>query len=622
MLLIAIILVVLVTSISFTNFWQNLEFKVRDIFFMFRGKQPVSDNIVLVQISDDTFNSLDTNWPFSREYHARLIENLERAGAKQIIFDITLSESSTVAADSLLAAAASSYGNVVFAGKIVHKKDALFQKKQILKPTASILGDSDKWGIVNIPMDTDGFVRRYQLFDKIGSKTQYSLGVVAKAVINSDKNWRSSLANRSRYFELRNLFIPKASSKTTFINYYGPAGTFQYYDYADVLDDNKFELPVLDLNRFEQLNKDEVFKDKIVIVGATVEELHDYFNTPFLTDNNKMTPGIEIHANFLEMLQNDEFLKELHFIKFVFAMFVLAVLLMLVNLILKPLPSLIINLLLIAVSLFVTYNLFVQNNLIMPILQIPLMIILVFIVCLVLHYFKVSRERNFIRNAFSKYMAPELVYELVKNPAKLEYGGKQKEITVLFTDIRSFTSYAEKHNPKETTDILREYLNEITAIIKQNKGIVDKYVGDEVVSLFGIPLELPDHAFWACKAALEIREKVLELQQKWQAKKRDIIEIGSGINSGFAIVGNLGSDAIFDYTAIGDTVNVGSRLEELNKAYETHNNIIISEDTYKMVKESIIAEFIEEVTVRGRKKPVAIYQLVGIKKELKKEKTL
>jgi adenylate cyclase len=258
----------------------------------------------------------------------------------------------------------------------------------------------------------------------------------------------------------------------------------------------------------------------------------------------------------------------------------------------------------------------------MPILQIPLMIILVFIVCLVLHYFKVSRERNFIRNAFSKYMAPELVYELVKNPAKLEYGGKQKEITVLFTDIRSFTSYAEKHNPKETTDILREYLNEITAIIKQNKGIVDKYVGDEVVSLFGIPLELPDHAFWACKAALEIREKVLELQQKWQAKKRDIIEIGSGINSGFAIVGNLGSDAIFDYTAIGDTVNVGSRLEELNKAYETHNNIIISEDTYKMVKESIIAEFIEEVTVRGRKKPVAIYQLVGIKKELKKEKTL
>ncbi|MDN5354960.1 MAG: adenylate cyclase [Candidatus Cloacimonadota bacterium] len=614
----AILLVVLVILFSSTSFWQNMEYRARDLFFMFRGERATSEEIVLVEISDDTINSLGKKWPFPQKYHAKVIDNLFKAGAKQVIFEVTLSAKSTNKQDSLLVAA-SKHRNVVFAGKLLPNLTEKKGNKQVLKPTSAILQTTSQWGLANIPIDTDGFVRRYQLYEKIAGKNYYSLGVVARAGINGNENWRQNINDRSRYFELDNIFIPKATSQTAYINYFGPAGTFPYYDYADVIDDADFKLPVLDTNKYEQLKKDEVFKDKIVIVGVTAEELNDYFNTPFLTDNNKMTPGIEIHANFLEMVNQEKFLKELHFIKFVFVMFVLAVLLMLVNRILKPLPSLIVNLVLIAVSFFVIYNLFVQSNLIIPILPIPVLIVLIYIVCLVVHYFKVNREKAFIRAAFSKNMAPELVEELGKNPSKLELGGQQKEITVLFTNIRSFTSYAEKHNPKETTGILREYLNEITAIIKLNKGIVDKYVGDEVVSLFGIPLDLPDHAFWACKAALEIREKVLELQQKWQAKKLDIIEIGSGINSGFAIVGNLGSDTIFDYTAIGDTVSVGSRLEELNKVYETHNNIIISEATYEMVKDRIIAEFIEEVTVQGRNKPVAIYQLIGIKKELKKE---
>ncbi|MDY6914911.1 MAG: adenylate/guanylate cyclase domain-containing protein [Candidatus Cloacimonadota bacterium] len=615
----AIILTAIVIVISFLDIWQNIEYKAQDMFFMFRGQQEISEKVVLIEISDDTFSSLQHQWPFPREYYAKLIDNLNKAGAKQIIFDITFSEDSEAISDSMLAEAAIKHGNVIFAGKIVQNDSQFFTKKQVVKPVVATSQQEIKWGIVNIPMDTDGFVRRYQLFEKIGTQKLYSLGVVAKATLSNEKNWQQDVVDRSRYFALKNTFIPKATSKTAFINYYGPAGTFKYYDFADVLDDKDFKLPNLDLDSFEQMQKDGIFEDKIVIVGTTSEELHDYFNTPFLTDNNKMTPRIEIHANFVEMLHNEDFLQEQHFVKFILILFILTIMILFINLVLKPLASLILDVILILVSIFIIYSLFVNQNLIMPILQIPLLIIIILIVGIVIHYLKVKRERAFIKNAFSKYMAPELVNELVKKPEKLEYSGKERELSVLFTNIRSFTSYAEKHNPKETTQILREYLNTITSIIKENKGIVDKYVGDEVVSLFGVPLDLPDHAFWACKAALEIREKVTELQQKWKTQRKDIIEIGCGINSGLAIVGNLGSDEIFDYTAIGDTINVGSRIEELNKTYETDNNIIISENTYKLVKDRIIAEFIEEVTVRGRSKPVAVYQLVGIKKELRKK---
>jgi adenylate cyclase len=149
-------------------------------------------------------------------------------------------------------------------------------------------------------------------------------------------------------------------------------------------------------------------------------------------------------------------------------------------------------------------------------------------------------------------------------------------------------------------------------IIKQNKGTIDKFMGDEIIALFGAPLEMDDHAFWACKAALEMQEKLSFLQKKWQRERKDIFEIGIGINSGIMTVGNLGSDQIFDFTAIGDNMNIGARLENLTRTYPTKHNIIISEMTVNSTKNKIVVKFIEEVNVKGKLSKIKIFELLDL----------
>ena len=232
---------------------------------------------------------------------------------------------------------------------------------------------------------------------------------------------------------------------------------------------------------------------------------------------------------------------------------------------------------------------------------------------LVLQYIQTVKERKFIKQAFGQYIAPELVEELIKDPKKLEYGGVQKEVTVLYSDIVSFTPYTESHTPKETVDILREYLTEMVDIITENKGTLDKFVGDEIVAMFGAPVDLEDHAFYACKTAMEMRHRMTELHEKWESENRDPFEIGIGINTGVVTIGNLGSEQIFDYTAIGDNMNAGARIEALTRDYETKNNIIISDSTYKQVIDKVEAKYIDDATVKGKKIVIRIHELLSIK---------
>jgi adenylate cyclase len=209
-------------------------------------------------------------------------------------------------------------------------------------------------------------------------------------------------------------------------------------------------------------------------------------------------------------------------------------------------------------------------------------------------------------------MAPELVNQLLLDPKKLKYGGSLQELTVLFSDIRSFTTYSESHTPEETVNILHEYLTEMVSIIIKNQGILDKFVGDEVMALFGTPIPLPNHALNACKVALEMRARLTEMQEQWLSEGRQPFEIGIGVNTGFAVVGNLGSEQIFDFTAIGDTINLGARLEAINKEYNTEKKIIISEFTLEHVKDLVEVNYLDSVTVKGKTKPVKIYELKGL----------
>ncbi len=610
------IIFVILRILFITNVWHNIEHKANDVFFVLRGEKEISGDIVIVEIGDDTFNTLNERWPFPREYHSKLIENLEMAGASQIIFDIEFTERTNIDADSKLAATIAKYDNIILSGKLIRTQYNDSVREQLLSPIPILTQTGTKWGTVNISADLDGFVRRYELFQKRAKEIKLSIGAIAMAHHYHLSTLSGDIQNFPKFFKIGNNNIPKVTSKSTLINYYGPARTFDTYDYADVIDDSTFtthfekELET-DLDQYYQLT--EKFKNKIVLIGLTSVEFHDTHHTPFFSENNELTPGVEIHANFIETVLRSDYLYEYPIIPYLLLFFIVTLLLSILNSSIRPSISVFINIGLIIGFIWLSYFLFSSKQILVPILEIPILIIIVYIIGLVLQYVQTLRERKFIQEAFGQYIAPELVEELVKDPKKLEYGGVQKELTMLYADLISFTPYTESHTPKETVNILREYLTEMVNIITENKGTLDKFVGDEIVALFGAPVDLEDHAFYACKAALEMRERMDELHKKWEADNKDPLEMGIGINTGVVTVGNLGSEQIFDYTAIGDNMNAGARIESLTRDYETKNNIIISDSTNEQVKDKVETKFIDDATVKGKKIIIRIHELISIK---------
>ena len=227
--------------------------------------------------------------------------------------------------------------------------------------------------------------------------------------------------------------------------------------------------------------------------------------------------------------------------------------------------------------------------------------------------FTEERQRLWIKGAFQRFVSPEVVEQLVVNPAALQFGGEVRNLTVLFTDIRDFTTYTERHPPQEVVHILREYLTTMADQVIANQGTLDKFIGDAVMAIFGAPVPYPDHAEKACRAALAMIDELDKLQAKWASEDREPFRMGIGINTAEMVVGNLGSEQLFDYTVVGDGVNLGARLESLNKEYQTKRHIIISESTYEAAKDAIEVRRLGEVLVKGKTRPVVIYELIGLR---------
>jgi adenylate cyclase len=227
-------------------------------------------------------------------------------------------------------------------------------------------------------------------------------------------------------------------------------------------------------------------------------------------------------------------------------------------------------------------------------------------------FFTEERRARDIRRMFSSYVSKRIVDELIKDPSKAKLGGDRKEITVLFSDIRGFTSFSEKHQPEEVVKLLNEYLGAMTEIVFAHEGTLDKFVGDAIMALWGAPVGQPDHAERAVRCALAMIERLEQLQAKWRSEGKYAIDIGIGINTGDMVVGNMGAEGKkMDYTVIGDNVNLGARLEGLTRQYNNH--IIISEFTYEKVKHLARVNELGSVTVKGKQQPVVIYDLVGLK---------
>jgi len=246
-------------------------------------------------------------------------------------------------------------------------------------------------------------------------------------------------------------------------------------------------------------------------------------------------------------------------------------------------------------------------------------IVVVYFVITAYRYATEERYARRIRGMFSSYVTEKVVNELIKNPNLAKLGGERREITVLFSDVRGFTTFSEKHSPEEVVAILNEYLGEMTHIIFQWDGTLDKFVGDEIVAFWGAPVPQENHAELALKCTLHMKQRLLELQEKWQKEGRAPLYAGFGLNTGDVLVGNIGAEGKkMDYTVIGDNVNLGARVEGLTRKYET--DIIITESTLNKVRDHILngtfghvkARGLERVLVKGKKEPVAIYEIVSL----------
>jgi adenylate cyclase len=406
-------------------------------------------------------------------------------------------------------------------------------------------------------------------------------------------------ATESTPARMQDIVIPIDEQGTLQINFYGRQGSFQVRSFSDVV---------------EGRVGSRYFKDKMILVGVYAEGLQDIHQVPY---GNMF--GIEMIANTVTQLMNRDFI--------VFSSDTVSILLivffgLLISYIVGRKSMLYSYISIVALSIiyfFVVIFIFDQYRYVLN-LSAPLITgVLTLFTMIVYRILTEEKEKKAIQGMFSNYVSKSVVEELLKHPEKLELGGEDKEITVLFSDIRGFTTLSENLTPQELVSHLNQYLSamtdiifkyegtlDMTDIIFKYEGTLDKYVGDEIMAFWNAPIEQNNHAELACKSALEMMDVLHDLNKTWPENKK--LNIGIGLNTGVMTVGNMGSQSRMDYTLMGDNVNLGARLEGTNKIYGT--NIIISEFTYENIKDIFFCRELDNIRVKGKLKPVKIYEIM------------
>lgn len=488
---------------------------------------------------------------------------------------------------------------------------------------------SENFGFFNAFLDNDGAIRRSHLLLRAGSAYLPSIALQSYLVstgqqvkINLAPNIKNSLLKEIKKLTVvdsvgQNKFdIPVTPEGKLVINYAGPNQTIAHASIVDLLDeknpnilisqqsyDDKSEWHV----NIKSLPKTTFFKDKILILGATATGIYDLRVTPF----DKNFPGVETHANVLDNLVRQDFMLRPRSEAYLMPLFTLAlgVLLSLILAHFGAISSVLFSVFVISIILFIDKTFFFNRGFlvstILPIIQ----VIFTYVFLNFYKYFTEEKSKKELRATFSKYVSPAIVEEILKDSKNLELGGRKGRVTVFFSDIRNFTTISEKLDPKILSDFLNSYLTPMTDLIFKNQGTLDKYMGDAIMAFFGAPVHYKDHAKMACRCALQNIEKLKALQIEYRRKGLPQVDIGIGLNTGECYVGNMGSKTVRNYTVMGDTVNLASRLEGINKIYGTR--IMISEFTYNDVKDNFLCREVDWVRVKGKLEPVRIFELLS-----------
>ncbi|MDI6852751.1 MAG: CHASE2 domain-containing protein [Deltaproteobacteria bacterium] len=577
-LLVGLLVFGAVVGLGYSHFGQTLENLALDIGYTLRPASPPPPELLIVGIDEASFQELKRPWPWSRKLHAQLVQNLVKAGARLIIFDVLFADPTTPEADLAFAEAIQRAGNVILACTIEKFESPSIYRQTLVEPLKMFSEAASGVALFVVTPDSDGVVRRFHL--RLGGLDTMP-ALVAKL-------WRPQ-------HEL-------PADLSGLINFVGPMGSIETISYYQVLNP-------------ELMPKTAKIKDRIVLIGRIMQSsidplAHaDNFYTPFVVGSRQAMSGVEMQGHIISTVLRKAWGEELQWLPRLILSLLLVLGFSILAARLSPLPGLVALLVFLVILGFVSLSLFILKNFWMP----PVLAMVGLIAVYATHSLKYLaaeiQEKRWLRQAFSRYVSPSVVEIIAADPQKLELGGEEVDATILFADLTDFTALSERLPPKEIITLLDEYFTAMTSIILAHKGTVDKYIGDGIMCFWGAPLPQRDHAILACSAALDMQEAMRTLNKNWVAMGHPDQTLRIGLHSGRVVAGNVGSRDRFNYTVMGDPVNLTFRLEKVNKFYGS--KILLSEATYQLVKRDFMMRELDRIMVKGRTQSVTLYELLG-----------
>ena len=708
-------------------------------------------DVVLVEVDDESWRILKDKkvpWPYPRgDIWAKAVDNLSKAGAKVIAFDIQF-DSPDARSEYLRSVSGNlpiefqqylpGHGDVLLAQSIKKAQDngtrIVMDVKMVREPTRipptyiaypvqEIMDVTPQTGLINDMLDTDGFSRQYSIagyMDHEPDIAYLTLGVkCVKEFLDIPNNIEPSFDAKTLEWNLGGINITSYGKTNNFlVNYYGPPsgykvpgrndlkpwGTFPRFSLSQILDTQDYDLPedidwmsqfipgeipdwIMQIEneeeKFEMLQmmglgddfdiKDSPFYNKIVILGVSVEVLHDVKSTPFYNymDLSQLTPGMETHANAIQTIIHQNFISVFggkttrYFVEgsaypisnflLIFALCFIAYLL-LIKIELNPIAAGIIifseGLLYYAFAMgaftndywwflktsissllpdFIHENFYHQlqvtlpspgETYVMPIVAPLAGLLLTYGSNILFQFLNEKQDKKFLRETFGTYISPEVLDKMYEKKQAPKLGGVEGHHTAFFSDIQNFSTFSEVLEPEKMVAIMNEYLTVMSRVILENQGTLDKYIGDAIVAFYGAPVAVEDHEKKSCKTALEMQDALGDLRQKWK-KENDWPDIvysmqhRIGLNCGRMVTGNMGSEMRMNYTMMGDTVNLAARLESSAKQYGVYN--FVGENIYEAAKDDFIFRFLDFVKVKGKTIPVKVYELISHKDTISNE---
>ena len=639
-ILFAVVSVALATWLFRFEFFQSLELKAYDAMLDARGEREHTNNVVIVKIDEYTMKELD--YPVPRDKYGTLLAIIAQSGATVIgvddLFPTTRQDSISQAQNDQFLLFHNYAPNVYHAigpfvpseenpgeqratdneaYQVLHQHSIPARGAQFGFPKATYIDERPYDSLANLaagighvllhPDPVDGIIRAVPFFVEFAGDYYPTFGAaLAFAAAQVDlqtvtvEETETGLLVRAGQLE-----IPLSANGDLQIDYAGSNDLFTQLSLQEVLD------------AFVKQDKDVLskFKDAVVIIGPTARSIGDHNPTPI----TEISPNCFVHANVYDQIMMGKYVTHAPFETQMLVLMIMALIVSIAAILLKLRWSAPIGILLTAGYLWFAFSTFTNNGEVYYLIE-PLFA-LFFCYASAMSYTAATegRQKAQIKGMFERYVDKAVVKQIIDNPELVKLGGEEREITTMFADIEGFTSMAEKMGPQNTVAMLNSYLTEMTNIMIEEYGTIDKYIGDAIMAFWGAPLDDADHAFHCCSAALNMQRKLLALHTKWIHYGRPVVNQRIGINTGKAVVGNMGAEARLNYTAIGDAVNLASRLEGVNKEYGTR--LLMSDYTYRKVHDKVLSREMDLVVVVGKTEPVRIYELIALADEVQTDAT-